>query len=74
MTSERRNRNPEQSDHDLGTPEKLLRVNVVAQRLGVHPKTVRSYYRSGKLKYRRTQTGRIRIPESAVEDFLGAGS
>lgn len=54
--------------------ETLLRVSVAAKRLGVHPKTVRIYYRSGKLPFRRSATGRILIPEAAIAEFLNTPS
>lgn len=43
-------------------------INQVAEYLGVHPKTVRSWIDSGKLKAIRV--GRLyRVPENALADF-----
>ena len=51
-------------------PEKLLNTRQVADRLGVDPKTVLRYLKSGKLKGSRL-ANEYRIPESAVTALLG---
>ena len=51
--------------------DRLLTVNDVAERLQVHPITVRRHIKAGKL--RAVRVGRsVRIREAALEEYLGA--
>jgi excisionase family DNA binding protein len=57
--------------------ERLLRVSDVAQLTAVQPATVQRWVELGKLPAYRlggAKGGRLRIPESALQSFLEAGS
>ncbi|MFF7411625.1 helix-turn-helix domain-containing protein [Streptomyces lydicus] len=58
-------------------PERLLRAQEVADRLNVHVSTVYRLADSGRLRAHRIGEGRLRkrglrVPESAVTDYLSA--
>ena len=48
---------------------RLLRVEVVAQLLGVHPATVYKVCKAGQLRHVRI-SGAIRVPEEALQAYL----
>jgi putative resolvase len=48
----------------------LLKTGQVAERLGVHPDTVKRWVRAGKLNVVKTPGGRNLIPEIEVEKVL----
>ncbi len=52
-----------------GEQEKMLRVNVAAQRLGLSPRWVRELVRRGDLAAIRRGERQTRIRESSVEAF-----
>jgi excisionase family DNA binding protein len=55
--------------------DQLYTVDEVADRLHVHPETVRRWLRSGRLegvKLSASGVGSYRVPESAVAKFLAA--
>lgn len=52
-----------------GDKEKLLRVNVAANRIGKTDQHVRRLVRQGKIDFYRESPRKTFIPESAVEAF-----
>lgn len=48
---------------------RLLRVEVVAQLLGVHPATIYKVCKAGQLRHVRI-SGAIRVPEEALQAYL----
>ena len=53
-----------------GQPERLLRPHQVARILGVKPQQVRKLWRQGKLGGEKSSERNLKIPESAVRDYL----
>lgn len=54
--------------------ERLLTLSEAAERLGVHPATVRRWADKGEIEVRMTAGGHRRFPESAVVRISGGGS
>ncbi|MCM2334545.1 MAG: helix-turn-helix domain-containing protein [Anaeromyxobacteraceae bacterium] len=54
---------------NLAPAGRLLRVEVVAQHLGVHPATVYKVCKTGQLRHVRI-SGAIRVPEEALQAYL----
>lgn len=52
-----------------GPAGRLLRVEAVAQFLGVHPATVYKVCKAGQLRHVRI-SGAIRVPEEALQAYL----
>jgi excisionase family DNA binding protein len=55
-----------------GQPERLLRPDQVARLLGVTPHQVRKLWRQGKLGGEKSSARNLKIPESAVREYLNA--
>ena len=51
----------------------LLRVPVVAERLGFKPATIRKMVMQRKIAFVRTSSRSVRIPESVVDEILSKG-
>jgi excisionase family DNA binding protein len=53
------------------TPERMLKVADVAERLGAHPETIRRWLKSGRLRGVLPSGDKFgwRIPESEIERF-----
>lgn len=50
----------------------LLEVAHVAHRLSCCQETVRRYIRTGRLRAVRLHTGKLRVPETAVDEYLAS--
>lgn len=55
-----------------GQPERLLRPDQVARLLNVTPHQVRKLWRQGKLGGEKSSERNLKIPESAVREYLNA--
>jgi excisionase family DNA binding protein len=53
-----------------GQPERLLRPHQVARILGVTAQQVRKLWRQGKLGGEKLSERNLKIPESAIRDYL----
>lgn len=51
-------------------PQHYITVKEAAARLRVHDRTVRAYLRNQKLTKYTTPTGRVRLDEAEVEQFV----
>lgn len=54
--------------------DRPLTTGEVAERLGVHERTVRRYISLGLLRHMRLPGGHYRVPEEALADFMGGSS
>jgi excisionase family DNA binding protein len=53
----------------VASPSRYLTVSEAAQRLGVHPKTIRAYADMGMLPFMRLPGGHRRFQDEDIEEF-----